>query len=94
MCNKKPKYQIFTTEVTRERFGAALSDLSGWQPTFNNLKSLYIKSGKKWEKTPIPDAKEIQKEEAWKDMPEDIIKKIKNWPEFDADMFFEITGLK
>ena len=66
----------------------------GWKPTFNNLKSLYLKSGREWKKTPIPNAEEISKEEAWKDMPKEMVEYIKSLPEFDAEMFFEITGIK
>jgi len=40
--------------------------LSGWIPTFNNLKSLYLKSDGDWAKTPILNAKELQIKEAWK----------------------------
>ena len=70
------------------------SKLKTWKPTFNNLKSLYIKNENNWKKTPIPNAQEIQKEEAWKDMPQEAIDEIKSWPEFDADIFYKITGLK
>ena len=34
------------------------------------------------------------KEEAWRDMPREAIEYIKSLPEFDGDMFYEITGIK
>ena len=68
--------------------------LNGWTPTFNNLKSLYLKSGSDWKLTPIPNAKEISKKEAWGSMPKEAIEYIKSLEEFDKDMFEEITGIE
>lgn len=68
--------------------------LNGWVPTFNNLKSLYLKSGSSWKLTPIPNAKEISKKEAWESMPKEAIEYIKSLEEFDKDMFEEITGIE
>ena len=67
--------------------------LKGWRPTFNNLKSLYLKFGSEWKLTPIQNAEEIQKEEAWKDMPIAAIKYVMSLEEFDKDMFFKITSI-
>ncbi len=63
-----------------------------WSPTFNNLKSLYLKNGSDWTKTPIPRAAEISKKEAWADMPEEMRHYIKSLPEFDEKIWNEITG--
>ena len=89
---------IFGIAVTKKRFDKVrktlYEKLGDWRPTFNNLKSLYLKHGSKWERTPIPDAKEISKEEAWAEMPKEAISYVKSLPEFNGDMFFEITGIK
>ena len=61
--------------------------MGNWSPTFNNLKSLYLKSGSNWEKTPIPDARKLQIKEAWEGMPKEAIKYLKSLPEFDAKIF-------
>jgi len=58
------------------------------------LKSLYLKHGEQWELTPIPQAQEISKIEAWKDMPKEAIEYISSLEEFDAEIFEEITGIK
>jgi hypothetical protein len=68
--------------------------LNGWTPTFNNLRALYLKSGGEWKKTPIKNAKEISKQEAWADMPKKAIEFLKSLPEFDAKVFEEVTGIK
>ncbi len=98
LANKKRTYTIFGVEVDEERFNSVYADLqnhlNGWYPQFTNLNLLYLQSGRDWKKTPIPNAEEIQKEEAWKDMPVAAISYVKSLPEFDADMFYEITGIK
>ena len=98
LTNKPRAYSIFGKEVTEERYskvrGKLHDKLNGWKPTFNNLKILYIKNGSDWKLTPIPNAEEISKEEAWRDMPKEAINYVKSLPEFDSDMFFEITGIR
>ena len=68
--------------------------LSGYIPTFNNLKSLYLKSDGDWTKTPITNAKELQIKEAWEGMPIKAIEYLKSLPEFDAKIFLEVTGIE
>ena len=99
MCsNKYNKYYLFNKKVKRERWREVNEKLRGllgdWYPEFNNLKQLYVKSGGEWEKTPIPFAKEIQKEDAWRGMPKKAIEYIRSLPEFNAKTFEEITGIK
>lgn len=96
LSNKMKTYSIFGKDVTKDRFNEVFSILSahlkGWQPIFFNIKSLYLKSGFDWKLTPISSAEEIQKEEAWRDMPQSAIDYISSIPEFDSNMFYEITG--
>ena len=91
-------YKVFGKRVSEKRFNEVWKKLheklNGWTPIFNNLKALYLANGSDWTLTPIDKAEEIQKEEAWKDMPKVAVEYIKSLPEFDADMFFEITGIK
>ena len=97
IANKKESYSIFGKEVSEERFEKVRSKLyeflNGWYPTFNNLKSLYLKYGSEWKLTPIQAAEEIQKKEAWAGMPIKAIKYLMSLEEFDKDMFEEITGI-
>ena len=98
LANKPRTYTIFGKEVSEKRFNNVydnlIDTLHDWHPTFNNIKSLYLENGSNWVKTPINDAKEISKREAWADMPKEAIDYIKSLPEFDADMFAEITGIE
>ena len=98
LANKTQTYTIFGKNVTKEKFNEVWKifhkKLNGWVPTFNNLKSLYLKSGSSWKLTPIPNAEEISKKEAWESMPKKAIEYIKTLEEFDKDMFEEITGIE
>ena len=89
---------LFNRLVSEERYDEVMTilnlKLNHWEPTFNNLKSLYLKSGEIWEQTPITSAKSIQKEEAYKDMPKEAIEYLKSLPEFDIIIFEKVTGIK
>ena len=95
LANKKRVYLIFGKEVSEGRFleveNNLYEKLGSWRPTFNNIKALYLKNGSDWKLTPIKNAEEISKQEAWKDMPREAVEYVASLPEFDADMFFEIT---
>ena len=97
LANKKENYFIFGKEVSEKRFKEVRSKLyellKVWRPAFNNLKSLYLKYGSEWKLTPIQSAEEIQKKEAWADMPHEAIKYVMSLEEFDKDMFKEITDI-
>ena len=98
LTNKPQEYTIFGKTVDADYWDEVRNKffklLNGWTLTFNNLKSLYLRYGSDWKLTPIPRAREISKEEAWRDMPREAIEYIKSLPEFDGDMFYEITGIK
>lgn len=89
--------KIFGKEVSQERFDLVfrtIKELQGnWRPQFNNIKSLYIQHGNDWKLTPIRDAKELSKEEAWSGMPRELFDYIKSLPEFDAQIFEDVTGI-
>jgi len=97
LADKKANYIVFGIEVSRQQFDEYFYNLQrllgGWCPTYNNLRSLYLKSGSDWKQTPIPQAQEIQTKEAWSDMPQEAIDYIKSWKEFNAKMFKKITGI-
>jgi hypothetical protein len=85
---------IFNKTVREERFDEVKRNLNrfDWYPTFNNLKALYLKSGSRWEYTPIPHAKEISKQEAWGNMPREMLDYIIFLPEFNVEIFKTIIG--
>ena len=95
LANKKSVYLIFGKEVSEGRYlevkNSLYEKLGIWKPNFNNIKALYLKNGSDWKLTPIKNAEEIARQEAWRDMPREAVEYIASLPEFDADMFFEIT---
>jgi hypothetical protein len=95
--NRKTCPTIFGKKVSEKRFEEVFDKIkklsNGWYPEFNNIKSLYLKNGSNWVKTPIKDAVELSAKEAWSGMPKELLEYIKNLPEFDADIFFEVTGI-
>lgn len=97
-ADKEPEYMLFNQKISKKRFDEVRKKLyiflNNWRPSFNNMPELYDESGQKWSKTPIPLAKEINKKEAWKDMPIEAINYLKALPEFDAEIFKEITGIE
>jgi hypothetical protein len=98
LANKKRQFSIFGKNVDGKYFETIWAifykKLNGWRPCFNNLKCLYLKNGSDWKKTPVFGAEEISKEEAWRDLPGEAVAYLKSLPEWDADMFFEITGIR
>ena len=98
LADKPQICSIFAVEVSRERYNSVFLEiyerLNGWVPTFNNIKTLYLKNGNSWNDVPIANAEELQKEEAWADMPKAAVEYIASLPEFNAAMFFEITGIR
>ncbi len=97
-ANKHNQYYLFNKKVKKEYWEKVNSEfsslLNGWTPTFNNLKGLYLKSGEKWSYTPITQAKELSIKEAWKGMPQAAINYLKSLPEFNAEIFKDITGIE
>jgi hypothetical protein len=89
---------LFNKEVTQQRINEVMGEYNrlcgSWEPTFNNLHALYLANGEAWEKTPIPQAKALQKEEAYSEMPKEAIEYLRGLPEFDAKVFEEVTGKK
>ena len=98
LANKPRTYSIFGHEVSERRFleveEILYNKLNGWRPTFNNIKALYLANGSDWKLTPIKDAEEIIKKEAWASMPKEAVEYVKSLPEYDAEMFREITGIE
>jgi hypothetical protein len=96
-ANIPEKYYLFHKEVSKERYDEVMKvfkNLSNnFVPQFNNLKGLYLKFGSDWKLTPVQAANEIQKQEAWSDLPKEALDFLVSLPEFEADIFFEVTGI-
>jgi hypothetical protein len=96
-ANIPQKFFLFDREISKERYNDVFIKFrqlsNNFIPQFNNLRGLYLKNGSKWEFTPVQAARSIQKEEAWKDLPVEAIEYLQSLPEFNADIFFEVTGI-
>lgn len=97
MCiNESGKLKLFNKDITEAKFNevynAINSLVAGWFPKFNDAFELYDKVGQVWEKVPAPNIKAVAAKEAYKDMPNDLIEYFKSLPEYDKDIFNEITG--
>ena len=88
---------LFNKLVTVERFEEVKSTINkfanDWYPDFTNAEELRAKSdGQKWEATPADRIKGRNETEAYADMPAELEAYIKYLPEFDAEIYKEITG--
>ena len=69
---------------------ASLSD----EEFFCKVGALRKENGELWENVPVPKISGISNIEAYKDMPKELIEYFKSLPEFDAEIFKEITGIE
>lgn len=98
LADKPREYTIFGSKVSKDRFSAVhytlISKLNGWRPVFNNIEARQLgNSSSCGTLTPTQKAENLSKQEAWAGMPKEAIDYVASLPEFDADMFFKITGI-
>ena len=63
-----------------------------WYPKFNN--AFELKGNKEWYETNIPAITSVEPKLAWSQIPQNILNYIISLPEFDAEIFKEITGIE
>lgn len=61
---------------------------------FTNAYELYAANGQDWSSTPAPKIQGMDRGYAYADMPQELVDYIKSLPEFDAAIWYEITGRK
>lgn len=97
------KFLLFRTQVEESRFHAVWSEfyskLNGWFPKMTNAFELASKNGEEspyyWiEIKPAELAPKESFEAGWVNMPKEAIEYLKSLPEFVAEDFESITGLK
>ncbi len=97
LANKRRSRSIFGKRVSKTRFEEVWSELysllGDWRPAYNNIKALWLANGSDWKLTPIQEAQELSKKEAWAGMPKAAIEYVRSLPEFDAKIFEEVTGI-
>ena len=89
-------FHIFNQKVIEARADELIcilkGKLKGWIPRWTNIAEL-----REVEKNGNLDSGRIierNKEKAWASMPQEAIDWVKDLPEFDADIFFDITGIR
>lgn len=98
MCiNETGRYKLFNLNIDKGRFDEVKEKIrecaDGWYPKFTNAFD-YYKKEKKWECVPAPRIDGVDDKAAYKDMPKKLIEYFKSLPEFDAEIFTEITGIE
>ncbi|HEY0090573.1 MAG TPA: hypothetical protein VGB37_17105 [Candidatus Lokiarchaeia archaeon] len=96
-CNKEIEFRIFNKIVSENRYNEVWAEIQkfNFYPKFNNYQSLLEKYKNNYSIPFDEDVfKENTKKDAWSDMPFEMIEYIKELPEFDSNIFFEITGIK
>ena len=87
---------LFNKQVSEDRIYEVKqkwSELRGdWMPRQTNGYELYKEAGS-WDKIDISKFKTIDWEDSWKDIPEKLLNYIESLPEFDSEIFKEITGI-
>jgi hypothetical protein len=88
---------IFNRQTTQERAEEIIfiyrKKLNGWIPKYNNALKLYDANGKDWKNVDASQIKEVDNKTAWEGMPKEAIDFLKFLPEWDAQIFTEITGI-
>lgn len=96
--NYTGQYAVFNQQVGESRFKEVRDNINrlsdGWFPKFTNAYELYAANGQAWSFTPAPKIAAKDRTYAYADMPQELVDYIKSLPEFDADIWREITGRK
>ena len=99
MClDESGKNKLFNKEIDETRIVRMICEVKdiaiGWYPKFTNAFDLRAANGNDWKSTPAPKIKGVEAKEAYKDMPKELVEYFKALPEFDGDIFKEITGIE
>ena len=90
------KNAVFNQQVSEQRVNEIknnIRQLAGdWFPKFTNAYELYNANGQDWPSTPAPKIAAKDRTYAYADMPQELVDYIKSLPEFDANIWYEITG--
>ena len=92
------KNAVFNQQVSEQRVNGIknnIRELEGdWFPKFTNAYEVYNANGQDWPSTPAPKIAAKDRTYAYADMPQELVDYIKSLPEFDANIWREITGRK
>ncbi len=92
-CSKlKGKESFLLNKKSTPRRIEEIKENLNWYPVFNNVSEL--KGNGEWVDIDLEDVEKISKEKAWAKMPKEMLAYIRSLPEFDAEVFETITGIK
>ena len=99
MCVKtNGEYKVFNKKIRKIRYdeiNKRIIELADdWYPKFTNAFDLKAANNNVWKCTPAPRIIGATAREAYKDMPIALIEYFKSLPEFDTEIFKEITGIE
>ena len=90
------KNAVFNQQVNEQRINEIENNIyqlaDGWFPKFTNAYELFAANGQNWSATPAPKIDGMDRTYAYADMPQKLVDYIKSLPEFDADIWQQITG--
>lgn len=90
------KNAVFNQQVSEQRINEIKNNIrelaEGWFPKFTNAYELYNANGQNWSSTPAPKITGTDRAYAYSDMPQELVDYITSLPEFDADIWQQITG--
>ena len=90
------KNAVFNQQASEQHVNEiknSIRELTGdWLPKFTNAYELYAANGQDWSSTPVPKIEARDRTYAYADMPQKLVDYIKSLPEFDADIWQQITG--
>ena len=78
---------LFNKQVSGNRIDEVLSNLPSFTPDFTNYNEIK-------DKLKTESVKSLNKDNAYLSMPKDMIDYLKSLPEFNAEIFKKITGIK
>jgi len=88
---------LFNKQSTEQRIDEVSEQIyslwGGWRPYQTNAFALYKDAGNTWSKIDLSKLAFRDWNESWSDMPKAALDYIQSLPEFDADLFKEITGI-
>ena len=90
------KNAVFNQQASEQRVNEIknnICELAGdWFPKFTNAYEVYAANGQDWLSTPAPKIQGMDRAYAYADMPQELVDYIKSLPEFDANIWRQITG--
>lgn len=87
------KFKLFNKSISESRWEEIFYKLNVYYAKQTNAFELYAKNGNDWFSINPSELTYKDWEDSWSDMLKELIDYVSSLPEFDADIFQEITGI-